>query len=141
MKAIITLIALLAVVLAVVYFRGGYQSFDPAEQGNKAKAAIKPGMTWKQVIDAAGTGGKYRSIMKKVERTGGQEYTTTVLGPHVELKPDRVAAHVAAGDIPDGFIFEYRFSQSVAFAVIFDGAGIVDEVRDLTTMADLLGTK
>ena len=141
MKVIVVLMIVLAVVLGIVYLRGGYQSFDPSAQGNKAKAAIKPGMTWKQVVAVAGPRGKYRHIATRVEHIRGQDVKSTVVGPPVDLDPDRVAARLAANQVPEGFLIQYDFSRSVAFAVAFDSAGIVTDVQDVMTMADLLGTK
>lgn len=141
MKTIVALVAVLAIAIAAVYFWGGYRTFDPSEQGRQAKAAIKAGMTWKQVLDTAGKGGKYRSIVVATRKVRGEDVTDTILGPPVELKPDRVAAKLAANEVPDGFIFQYDFSQSVAFSVVFDSTGRVSYVHDNLTMADLLGTK
>ena len=141
MKVILVLLVLLAAGFCVLYFRGGYHSFDPTAEGNKAKAAIKPGMTWKQVLDIAGKGGKYRHIIKTVQRIRGEDVEQTVVGTPVELKPDLLDARLAANQAPEGFVIEYYFSAQVAFAVAFDSTGLVNEVYDVMTTADLLGTR
>ena len=141
MKVIIIVLVLLAAGLGILYFRGGYHSFDPTAEGNKAKAAIKPGMTWKQVLDVAGKGGKYRHISRTVQRIKGEDVERTVVGTPVELKPDLLAARLAANQAPEGFVIEYYFSAQVAFEVVFDSTGLVNEVNDVMTTADLLGTR
>jgi hypothetical protein len=141
MKAIIIVLVLLAAGLGILYFRGGYHSFDPTAEGNKAKAAIKPGMTWKQVLDIAGKGGKYRHIIKTVQKIKGEDVEQVIVGTPVELKPDLLAARLASNQAPEGFVIEYFFSAQVAFDVVFDSAGLVNEVQDIMTGADLLGTR
>jgi len=141
MKAIISIVVVLAIAMAAVYYWGGYRTFDPSEQGRQAKAAIKPGMTWKQVIDKAGKGGKFRSIVVTTRKIRGEDVTDTILGPPVELNTDRIAAKLSANEMRDGFIIQYDFSQSVAFSVFFDSTGLVTDIQDNLTMADLLGTK
>jgi hypothetical protein len=48
---------------------------------------------------------------------------------------------LANNEVPHGFILSYLFSNSVAFAVVFDETGAVTEVHDEETMADLLQYK
>ena len=60
MKGLMILLVLGVGVGAAVYFYGGVADFDPSEQGRQAKAAIKPGMTWKKVIDVARKPREYR---------------------------------------------------------------------------------
>jgi len=45
MKTVIVLIVLLGLVVAGIYFFGGYRTLNPDEQGNNAKKAIKTGMS------------------------------------------------------------------------------------------------
>jgi len=51
---------------------------------------------------------------------------------------DEVSQAVQAGSWPDGFELSYRFSESEAFAVVFDRGGKVVAIQDDLTMGDLL---
>lgn len=138
MKAIIILLVVGGAVLGVVYFMGGYSSFDPTEQGEKAKAAIKTGMSLKQVLDVAGDKPKYRPInMMKIAK----DLRAPQAGEPVDFVRSRVEGKIADGEMPNGFILQYRFSDQCAFDVTFNAAGNVVGVADIATMADLLGTR
>jgi hypothetical protein len=43
--------------------------------------------------------------------------------------------------MPDGFAFNYFFTQQVAFKVNFDAAGRVTSIQNNKTVADLLQTR
>jgi len=141
MKVIIVLLVLVAVGWLVVFYGGGYGSFDPSEQGRQAKASIGPGMSPAQVFDACGDPHRIRTIRREIKKIGGQEIEQFVAGPEANTTRERVGERVQAGDFPYGFVIPYRFSDSVAFAVHFDSTGTVESVEDLTTMADLLQYK
>ena len=138
MKVILVLVVLIGVGGYLLYDFGGYGSFDPSQQGRDAKAAIKPGMSWSKVVDAAGEPREYRVVIEKRATIGGVEEITYKPGPANKFSRDIVTDRVATSDLPHGFIFEYVFSQSVAFAVTFNDLGNVVGVRDMGTMADLL---
>lgn len=138
MKVVVVLIVLLGVAIAGIYFFGGYRTMDPDKQGTAAKAAITPGMSWKKVLDVAGENPKYRSISLVKEKKGFEHET---MGPEVEFNRSRLASRINNGEVPQGFMFVYRYSERVAFAVRFDGNGKVTDVQDVMTMADLLQTR
>ena len=138
MKAVIVLVVLLGLVVAGVYFFGGYRTLNPNEQGEKAKAAIKPGMSWTKVLDIAGKNPKYRSMSILKDKDGNE---STKVGIEVEFDRSKLAGRVKNGEVRAGFKFVYRFSEKVAFEVTFDGSGNVDSVEDIMTMADLLHTR
>jgi hypothetical protein len=141
MKAIVVLMLVIGLVIAGVYFFGGYQSFDPDQQGKDAKAAIKPGMTWTQVIGVAGENPKLQTISVSKRKVGNRTVEERMLGPKVEFNQKRVANRLAANEYPHGFILCYAFSEQVAFDVAFDGKGVVLDVADAMTIADLLQSR
>lgn len=138
MKAVIILVVVLALVIAGVYYFGNYRTFNPDEQGNKAKAAITPGMSWTKVLDIAGNSPRYRSMSILKDKDGNE---MTKVGTEVELDRSKLAGRVKNGEVGAGFKFVYRFSEKVAFEVTFDGSGNVVDVEDIMTMADLLHTR
>ncbi len=121
----------------IYYFRGVGESFDPDEQGRRAKAAVSVGMTWSQVVEAAGPPGRYcfRSEVKR----GGE--TVVMEAAPVKFERGPFAAALAEGIPPHGFRFMYMFSAQAAFSVHFDGQGRVEQVVDDKTVADLLDTR
>ncbi len=141
MKLIVGMIVVIGVVALVVYYTGGYSSFDPTQQGKTARAAITTGMTWKQVVGVAEDPREFRSIVMKIERIGGEDVETFKPSARNRFNPKTFPGYMSDNQFSDGFIFEYRFSEQVAFAVEFDGTGTAVAVNDLTTMADLLQTR
>jgi hypothetical protein len=138
MKILLVLLILGFGILAVVYFAGGYGSFDPSEQGRQARKAIKPGMTWNKVVAKAGEPNEYQVIERKVSTIGGEEIEFFKPGARNKFNEKVLGDRVKENSLPHGFRFEYRFSQSVAFAVEFDGSGTMVGLVDLPTVADLL---
>lgn len=141
MKFILVLLLLVGVGWGILYFTGGYGSFDPSEQGRKARAALAPGITHTRAFDLCGDPRKVQKIRRHVERVHGEEIVTYVPGPPANTSRERIDERVKAGGFPHGFVIPYRYSESVAFAVRFDELGIVEGVQDLVTMADLLQYK
>lgn len=141
MKAIIVLMLAIGLVIAGVYFFGGYQSFDPDKQGRDAKATIKPGMTWTQVIGIAGENPKLQTISLSKRKVGKRTIEELMIGPKVEFNRAKVSRRLTNGEYPQGFILSYMFSEQVAFAVEFDSKGVVVDVSDETTIADLLQSR
>lgn len=141
MKVILVLILLVVIGIGVMYKFGGYSSFDPDKQGREAKAKIQPGMTVKQVVDIAGDNGQFHNISLREQKIGGQTVKTTVKGPAKELLPNDLTRRVANKELPNGFTIEYKFSEQVAFEVVFNNTGTVTEIENVRTMADLLDSR
>ena len=141
-KVIVAVLVLAGLGLLAAYRLGGVSSFDPTEQGREAQAAIQPGMKWTGVVDVAGEPKHYRVMVTHVKRD-------PILGDLEEVKPggrrsfdtEILKQEIADGNVPDGFIFDYFFSAQVAFAVWFDGNGVVEEIVNTRTMADWLDTR
>lgn len=138
MKVIVWLLVLVGAGWAAVYFIGGYGSFDPDEQGRKARAAITPGMNLGETIDLMGEPRKYQVLYKRVKRIGGEEFETIEPGPKNNFKRESVEQRIAEGSLGEGFLITMRFSNTTAFTVVYDGEGKVKGVDDAMTMADLL---
>jgi hypothetical protein len=138
----VILLLMLAIVLAIgiAYYHGGVRSFDPTAQGEKAKAAISPGMTWQQVITAAGPPLKFAI---KYQDTSASASGLTQVKDGVPMRFERKLFDdtVARGLPTDGFRFVYFFNAQVAFTVHFDPNGAVEDIVDDKTVADLLGTR
>jgi hypothetical protein len=59
----------------------------------------------------------------------------------VPFSTSKVASAVNSGRYANGFVLSYHFSQQVAFDVTFNAAGIVVDIEDAATVADLFGTR
>jgi hypothetical protein len=140
-KAMAIIIVLALGGLAVVYFAGGLSSYDPDKQGAEAKAAINPGMTWKQVIDAAGEPGRYQTYVKDVKTVAGEKIEDLRLTNPMQFDRPLFENDIAGKTMPDGFVFNYVFSHQVAFNVHFDANGLAAGIEDQRTAADILGTR
>lgn len=141
MKAVIVLVLLGGAVLGGMYLWGGYSTFDPDKQAETARAAIKPGMTLKQVVDVAGRNPKYQPINRFERKIGGHTVTEERPGTPVAFDYDRVTQRVKNGEVPNGFQLNYTYSQAKAFNVVFDAAGTVVEISDAATVADLFQSR
>ena len=127
--------------IAGVLLWQGLGSYDPTQEGRDAKKAIGPGMTWQQVIDTAGEPKRYQVVVMKIEKLFGEEREVFKALPPNEFDRKRLMERMGANELEYGFVFPYRFSEKVAFAVWFDGTGTVQRVDDLITMADLLDSR
>lgn len=136
-KVIVVVILLAVAALLVAYYAGGTRSFDPTEQGRQAQAAIKPGMTWQQVVDAAGKPQGCQTILEKKQR--GE--TTYQRGMMVKFDAESLTQEMANRAHPYGFVFTYNFSAQSKFAVTFDKRGVALSMEDEPTVADLLDTR
>ena len=141
MKFILGLAIVGGIVAALPWYAGGLNTFDPTQQGKDAKKAIGPGMTWTQVIDVADEPGKYQMVVMQIKKVLGEEVEVFKPAAPTKFKRQRLEERIAANELEHGFIFPYRFSEKVAFAVWFDGTGTVRHVENLMTMADLLDTR
>ncbi len=135
MKSLLILLVIFVIGGVCLYYFGGYASFDPTKAGQEAKKAILPGMTWNQVIATCKKPPPtYRTII--VQTRNGVEFSKP--GPENRFDEKQLADRLARNELPRGFTFPYRFSEAVAFEVVFDGTGTVQHVQDLVTMRDLL---
>ncbi len=133
-KLLIGLVLLGGIGIGAVYLIGGYASYDPTEHGNRAKAAITPGMTWNQVVAAAGEPRHYRVFRLEKRRN----IKDLVQSGQLNFEIDLFTSDMTNKSFARGFIFEYVFSHQAAFSVYFDAGGRVEYVEDLKTMADFL---
>ncbi len=132
-KAIVGLILVGAIVLGIVYFLGGYGKFDPAKQGQDARAKLKIGMTWQQVIAAAGNPGRYH-IYRRVKKTiGGVETEVVEDGGEISFDRTLFENDLKAGNMKEGFRFVWKFASKCAFTVVFDAAGAATSIDDELT--------
>jgi|GEM_PF-6649592 len=72
---------------------------------------------------------------------GGKPVKVMSQGLPANLNRKKLEQRVANNEVPNGFVLQYKFTETVAFEVAFDGTGAVTDVRNLRTVADLLGTK
>jgi hypothetical protein len=136
-KVIVIVMLLAGAAVCIAYFVGGARSFDPTEQGRQAQAAIKPGMTWQQVVDAAGKPVSFQTILEKTARG----VTTYQRGATVKFDPASLPSEMANKVHAHGFVFIYNFSAQSRFSVEFDGDGVAQSVQNEPTVADLLDTR
>jgi hypothetical protein len=103
-------------------------SEPPEQQAENFVAAVKPGMTWQQVV-----------AVQAPRRFA--EASTTAMGGHKQLQTysDQVIRDsLAANSFLDGFLFNYQFTADHVYNVWFDQAGNVMTVQKVRTMGDLL---
>ena len=139
MKIVLGLVIGIAVVSFLMYRVGGVDSFDPHQQYADAQTAIKPGMTWQQILSSVKAPKKYRRLLKRTHTVDGETFESFEPSPLIKFDEQQFAARFPKGDLDHGFIFEYHFSPSDALIVEFDGSTRqVIMVRDLPTINDLL---
>lgn len=141
MKALIGLVLVGGLALLIFYKFAGYSSFDPTKDGEARKAKIAPGMSWSQVISAAGEPGQYKTFMKVKARVRGEDVEEVKEGPPMHFKKGLFEQDAAGNSMPEGFVFLYHFSEQSSFSVTFDGTAKVLAVNDNKTMADLLDSR
>ncbi len=137
-KVIVAAFVIAAVALGIAYYHGGTRSFDPTAQGRAAQAALTTGMKWTQVIDAAGPPIRYCFKRKEKEKIGGAEIERILDGPKMKFDRPTFENALAGGYAPVGFRYYYYFNDQVAFSVHFDPNGVVEDIADDKTVADLL---
>jgi hypothetical protein len=141
-KAAMGFLVIVAAILLAVYYFGGVSSHDPTARGREAKAALSVGMTWTQVLNAAGEPGWYELIDEFiVQGPFGEESVDHRPGPRMRFERQFVQRDIAGGKAPYGFVFRYYFSPQVAFRVWFSSNVVVEGIRDVMTGADLLDTR
>jgi hypothetical protein len=141
MKAFFILIILVVIAGAAVYYFGGYGSYDPTQKGRDAKAAISPGMTLEEVIDAIGQPTKYAELVKETQKQGALVSESIKPTALMSFNLQNVRYRIDHNEVPEGFFLLYHYSAQASFEVHFNGKGIVTDVRDHATVADLLQTR
>ncbi|MCK4342613.1 MAG: hypothetical protein KAY37_12925 [Phycisphaerae bacterium] len=139
-KVIVILLVLAGLVVFLAYQFGGVATFDPTVEGEALKAKIQPGMTWQQVADLKQPR-KYQIIHERKKKVGPDEILMLIPGTKIDYDAAYITAGFQNNTMPNGFIFPYHFSAQSAFQVVFNANGVVQEVGDLGTMADLLDTR
>jgi len=138
MKAILGAMILMGLAVVVFYFAGGYASFDPAEQGRQAKAAVTPGMSFSQACAITGDPDEFQIISPHTERVLGKEIVVMRPAVPVETSRERINQLLADGGLAHGFLCTFQYSADTAFTVEYDPTGAVLSVSDAATVADLL---
>jgi hypothetical protein len=136
MKIAFGLLGAIGISCLLLYQFGGYATFDPTKQGLEAKEAIKPGMPWTTVIDICkGPPQEYRIITPDPRTKLPRE------GPPLPFDAKQLENDLAGQALPHGFVFTYKFSEKIAFSVVFSEKGNSVGMHDVRTMADLLQTR
>lgn len=141
MRSLLGLLISVALGCVILYYASGYGSPDASQQGEAAKAAIRPGMTWREAFAGSGNPKKYRPIEVRKGRTDGRDVESLVPGPAIVFRPDELEQRLSENGLPHGFTATFTYSSSVSFKVTFDGTGAVVGVDDEVTPPDLLHMK
>ena len=128
MKIVFGLLLVGLIAIFAMYKSGMFTVEDPAAVKDMMYKTVKPGMTWVQVANIR----EPRRMMQLLPES------VTGKGAEMPFERDNVEHIVKNNRFPDGFVFEYYFSNANAVQVVFDGKGVVDDVQDLMTMNDLL---
>lgn len=139
-RAIVIILVVAGLALFLAFKYGGVASFDPTAEGEAFKAQLAPGMTWQQVA-ALYAPKKYSVYYEFTQKVGGNEFVELRTTAPTDFDEAHLAQRLKAGEMPHGFQFPYHFSAQCSFAVTFDQAGVLSEVVDTLTMADLLQTR
>ena len=137
MKALFFLIVIVVIACAALYFYGGYSSYDPTEEGRQARAAVSPGMSLEQVIEAIDQPRAYVEFIKTSQQ--GQEFVKP--SPEMGFTLENVRYRIDNNEVPEGFYIVYYYSPQASFQVHFDSTGVVTQLTDNKTIADLLQTR
>ncbi len=131
MKLAVFLIVVVGVVVAVMYIGGSStEDFDPTEQGLQARAAVKMGVPWTEVLEVAGEPRHWRD-----EPSGFDFHYVDRFDSNAR---EVIAKGIEEDDYPYGFSFLYRFSDSATFAVNFDRKGMSVNIQDKESKKDLM---
>ncbi len=136
MKFLIGLVLVVGIGYGAMHY-GGLLSFDPAQQGRDAKAAIKPGMSWQKVV-AVSKPGECRFYVIQKKNIGGNEIEISKPGPFMPFDAKNLEDRIGNDSLPEGFEFLYKFTTEMQFMVKFDSAGDVEYLSKPPTMNDLL---
>ncbi len=137
MKFLIGFVLVVAIGYGAMHY-GGLLSFDPAQQGRDAKAAIKPGMSWQKVVAATTEPGESRFYVIQKKNIGGNEIEISKPGPFMPYDGKNLEDRLSKDSLPEGFEFLYKFTTEEQFLVKFDAAGDVEYIAKPPTMNDLL---
>lgn len=138
MRTLITFVIVVGGIVAGVWYLVENSKFDPDAQGEQAFTSIKPGMTWKKVVDVAGEPRNWQEVQIKKRSSGGIEWEEMELAVAGKYEASVVRRRIDDASLPDGFVFPYMFSARYAFSVWFDQDGYVTEVTKDRTAADLI---
>ncbi len=132
MKILVVLVLVAGVVVGALYFGGtSTQGFDPTQQGKDARAAIKIGAQWTEVIEAAGE--------PQFWRGGPSGFDFVYNDRYEEGTREEIATKLEQKKLGYGFSFLYRYTDAVTFAVNFDGYGEAINIQDKEGKSDLMG--
>jgi hypothetical protein len=81
---------------------------------------------------------RFKHINLKDEKIGNKRVKVPRAGTELDFDRAKFDGWVAKGELPNGFVFCYKFSEQVAFNVTFDSTGKVEDVEDAVTMSTLL---
>lgn len=133
MKAIGILAVLILVVIGVIYLSGGFTGQSPEETARRFKAIAVAGTPWEKVAD--------HMEPKEFQALSSATLATNSLTPGISqpfrFNRGEFEQKHKSGAYKEGFIFNYYFSNTDAWAVEFDGQGKVVEGRKLPVMQDL----
>ena len=137
-KGAMVLVFFAGAVLVGGYYFGGVSSFDPAKSASDTRAAIKPGMTWDEVL-AVGAPHDIRHLAMFEKSIAGEIVEEVAASPTmVRFSEERFREEMANNENSYGFIFEYQFG-GIRFGVHFDAGGVVESLADRGGTRDLLG--
>ena len=137
MKILAGLVLVVGIGYGAMHY-GGLLSFDPAQQGRDAKAAIKPGMSWQKVVAATTDPAECRFYVIQKKNIGGNEIEISKAGPFMSFDAKNLEDRLLNDSLPEGFEFLYKYTAEEQFMVKFDAAGDVEYVAKAPTLNDFL---
>lgn len=105
-------------------YQFGFKGFDPAQQAERLKADLKPGMTWQEVADL------YPPKKVRLFAEGGEDSPARWTNPE---KFDRAqwTSLMAKGTGPTMFAFQYVLSPAYIYDIHFDASGKMTHIEDI----------
>ena len=133
MKVVIFVLILAVIGAGVLYYTRSSieEGFDPTEQGRQARAAINTGAPWTEILEVAGEPRKWK------EGSSGFDFVLGYL-PFDEATRDEIRQGLEKDELRQGFCFLYRFSDAATFAVNFSRRGVVLNIQNKESKADLM---
>jgi hypothetical protein len=134
MKVFVVLLILVVAAFVFLFLKGFWEqeAFDPTQQGEDARAAIKIGSAWTEVIEAAGEPSRWKEGASDFDFVSG--YT-----PFDAEGRDTIRKGLEKKELEEGFSFLYRFSDAATFAVNFDSNGTAMNIQKKQSKKELLG--